>query len=95
MANWIIVDIPKYVINPILSLANSFLLEMLIAKDPSYLSLQYFMYSVTVACHLTLCSNNMGTHNERIIDSEFLSASTILLYMYQPKNVYLILIVSF
>ena len=62
---------------------------MVIAKDPSYLSLQYFMYSVTVACHLTLCSNNMGTHNERIIDSEFLSASTILLYMYQPKNVYL------
>ena len=78
-------------INLILSLANSFLLEMVIAKDP----LQYFMYSVTVACHLTLCSNNMGTHNERIIDSEFLSASTILLYMYQPKNVYLILIVSF
>ena len=73
----------------ILSLANSFLLEMVIAKDPSYLSLQYFMYSVTVACHLTLCSNNMGTH------SEFLSASIILLYMYQPKNVYLILIVSF
>ena len=78
-------------INLILSLAN---LEIVIAKDPSYLSLQYFMYSVTVACHLT-CSNNMGTHNERIIDSEFLSASTILLYMYQPKNVYLILIVSF
>ena len=82
-------------INLILSLANSFLLEMVIAKDASYLSLQYFMYSVTVACHLTLCSNNMGTHNERIIDSEFLSASIILLYMYQPKNVYLILIVSF
>ena len=78
-------------INLILSLANSFLLEMVIAKDPSYLSLQYFMYSVTVACHLTLCSNNMGTHN----DSEFLSASTILLYMFQPKNVHLILIVSF
>ena len=58
---------------------------MVIAKDPSYLSLQYFMYSVTVACHLTLCSNNMGTHNERIIDSDFLSASIILLYMYQPK----------
>ena len=77
-------------INLILSLANSFLLEMVITKDPSYLSLQYFMHSVTVACHLTLCSNNMGTHNERIIDSEFLSASTILLYMYQPKNVYLI-----
>ena len=73
-------------INLILSLANSFLLEMVIAKDPSYLSLQYFMYSVTVACHLTLCSNNMGTHNERIIDSEFLSASIILLYMYQPKT---------
>ena len=49
------------------------------------------MYSVTVAYHLTLCSNNMGTHNERIIDNEFLSASIILLYMYQPKNVYLIL----
>ena len=44
---------------------------------------------------LTLCSNNMGTHNERIIDSEVLSASIILLYMYQPKTVYLILIVSF
>ena len=82
-------------INLILSLANSFLLEMVIAKDPSYLSLQYFMYSVTVACHLTICSNNMDTHNERIIDSEFLSASIILLYMYQPKTVYLILIVSF
>ena len=53
-------------INLILSLANSFLLEMVIAKDPSYLSLQYFMYSVTVACHLTLCSNNMGTHNEEL-----------------------------
>ena len=77
-------------INLILSLANSFLLEMVIAKDPSYL---FVMYSVTVACHLSLCSNNMGTHNERI--SEFLSASIILLYMYQPKNVYLILIVSF
>ena len=68
---------------------------MMIAKDPSYLSLQYFMYSVAVACHLTLCSNNMGTHNERIIESEFLSVSIILLYMYQSKNVYLILIVSF
>ena len=77
-------------LNLILSLANTFLLEMVIAKDPSYL---FVMYSVTVACHLTLCSNNMGTHNERI--SEFLSASIILLYMYQPKNVYLILIVSF
>ena len=62
---------------------------MVIDKDPSYLSLQYFMYSVTVACHLTLCFN-IGTHNERIIDSEFLSASIILLYIYQPKNVYLI-----
>ena len=59
---------------------------MVIAKDPSYLSLQYF--------HLTLWSNNIGTHNEIIIDNEFLSASIILLYMYQPKNVYLILIVS-
>ena len=49
------------------------------------------MYLVTVACHLTLYYNNMGTHNERIIDSEFLSASIILLYMYQPKNVYLII----
>ena len=56
----------------------------MIAKDPSYISLQYFMYSVIVACHLTLCSNNMGTHNERIIDSEFLSASIILLYSYVP-----------
>ena len=37
---------------------------MVIAKDPSYLSLQYFMYSVTVAYHLTLCSNNIGTQNE-------------------------------
>ena len=46
------------------------------------------MYSVTVADHLALCSNNIGTHNERIIDNEFLSASIILLYMYQPKNVY-------
>ena len=80
-------------INLILSLANSFLLEMVIAKYPSYLSLQYFMYSVTVACHLALCSNNMGTHNERIIDSEFLSASTILLYILltkeiTPKNIF-------
>ena len=25
------------------------------------------MYSVTVAYYLTLCSNNIGTHNERII----------------------------
>ena len=46
------------------TLSISFLLEMVIAKDPSYLSLQYFMYSVTVAYHLTLCSNNIGTHNE-------------------------------
>ena len=30
----------------------------------TYLSLQYFMYSVTVTYHLTLCSNNIGTHNE-------------------------------
>ena len=37
---------------------------MVIAKDPSYLSLQHFMYSVTVAYHLTLCSNNIGTYNE-------------------------------
>ena len=59
---------------------------MEIAKDPSYLSLQYFVYSVTVAYHLTLCSNNRGTHNERIIGNEFLSASNILLYMYQPKT---------
>ena len=58
---------------------------MVIAKDPVYLSLQYFMYSVTVAYHLTLCSNSIGTHNERIIDNQFLSASNILLYMYQPK----------
>ena len=61
------------------------------AKYPSYLSLQYFMYSVTVAYHLTLCSNNIGTHNEGIIDNEFLFGSIILLYMYQPQNV----IVSF
>ena len=54
-------------------------------KITSYLSLQYFMYSVTVAYHLTLCSNNIGMHN-------FLSASIILLYMYQPTNVYLLLI---
>ena len=27
------------------------------------------MYSVTVAYHLTLCSNKIGTHNERIIDT--------------------------
>ena len=53
------------------------------------------MYSVTVAYHLSLCSNNIDTHNERIIDNELMSASIILLYMYQPKNVYLILIVSF
>ena len=89
VVNWIIVDILKYLfINLILSLSISFLLEMVIAKDPSYLSLQYFMYSVTVAYHLTLCSNNIGTHNEIIIDNEFLSASIILLYMYQPKKVY-------
>ena len=60
---------------------------MVIAKDPSYLSLQYFMYSVTVAYRLTLCSNNIGTHNETIINNEFLSASIILLYMYQPKSI--------
>ena len=48
------------------------------------------MYSVTVANHLTLCSNNISTHNDKIIDNEFLSASIILLYMYQPKNAYLI-----
>ena len=44
------------------------------------------MYSVTVVYHLTLCSNNIGTHNEKIVDNEFLSASIILLYMYQPKT---------
>ena len=45
------------------------------------------MCSVTVAYdYLTLCSNNIGTHNERIIVNEFLSASIILLYMYQPKT---------
>ena len=38
------------------------------------------MYSVIVAYHLTLCSNNIGTHNERIIDNEFLSASIIYMY---------------
>ena len=70
------------------ALSISFLLEMVIAKYPGYLSL---LYSVTVAYHLTLCSNNIGTHNETIIDNEFLSASIILLYMYQPKNI----IVSF
>ena len=32
---------------------------------------------------------------ERNIDHEFLSASLILLYMYVPKNLYLILIVHF
>ena len=65
---------------------QTFLLEMVIAKDPSYLSLQYFMFSVTVAYHLTVSSNNIGTHNETIIDNEFLSASIILLFMYQPKT---------
>ena len=60
---------------------------MVNAKYPSDLSLQYFMYSVMVAYHLTSCSNNIGTHNETIIDNEFLSASIILLYMYQPKKV--------
>ena len=74
------------------TLSISFLLEMVIAKYPSYLSLQYFMYSVTVAYNLTLCSNYIGTHNETIIDNEFLSASIILLYMYQPKNICIILI---
>ena len=64
---------------------------MVIAKDPSNLSLQYTMYSVTVAYNLSICSNNIGTHNQTIIDNEFLSASIILLYMYQPKNI----IVSF
>ena len=50
------------------------------------------MCSVTVAYHyLTLCSNNIGTHNERIIENEFLSASIILLYMYQPKTYSIIL----
>ena len=68
------------------TLSISFLLEMVIPKEPSYLSLQYFMYSVTVAYHLTLFYNNIGNHNERIIDNEFLSASIILLYMYQPKT---------
>ena len=48
------------------TLSISFLLEIAIAKDPSYLSLQYFMYSVTVAYHLTLCSNNISTHNDRM-----------------------------
>ena len=55
---------------------------MVIAKDLSYLSLQYFMYSVTVVYHLTLCFINIGTHNETM---NFLSAS-IILYMYQPKT---------
>ena len=35
----------------------------MIAKDPSYLSLQYFMYLVTVACHLTLGVMNRTIHN--------------------------------
>ena len=65
---------------------------MVIAKEPSYLSLHTLC---TVVYHLTLCSNNIGTHNERIINNEFLYASMILLYMYQPKNVCRILIVSF
>ena len=73
------------------TLSISFLLEMVIAKYPSYISLQCFMYSVTVAYNLTLYSNYIGTHNETIIDNEFLSASIILLYMYQPKKI----IVSF
>ena len=42
------------------------------------------MYSVAVAYHITLCSNNIGTHNEIIIDNELLSASII--YMYQPEK---------
>ena len=88
VANWIIVDILKYLYIITGKLLASYL-EMVIA---SYLSLQYIMHSVTVAYHLTLCSNNIGTHNDRIIDNEFLSASIILLYMYQPKK-YLILIV--
>ena len=33
------------------TLSISLLLEIVIAKYPSYLSLQYFMYSVTVAYH--------------------------------------------
>ena len=88
MVNWSKVDILKTLYYHWQALSISFLLEMVIAKYPSYLSLQYFMYSVTVT--YTLCSNNIGTHNETIIDNEFLSASIILLYMYQPKNVILI-----
>ena len=39
---------------------------MVIAKDPSYLSLQYFMYSVTVVYHLTLCSLTEAVVNRTI-----------------------------
>ena len=60
------------------TLSISFLLEVVIAKDPSYLSLQYLMYSVTVAYHLTLCSNNIGTHNETINSCLLLSFFCIL-----------------
>ena len=45
VTNWIIVSI--FFIHLILSLANSFLLEMMIAKD-HYRSLQYFTYSVSI-----------------------------------------------
>ena len=60
---------------------------MVIAKDPSYLSLTILFVLSSVAYHFTLCSNTIGTHNETIIDNEYLSASIILLYMYQPKRI--------
>ena len=47
-------------INLILSLANSFLLEMVIAKDPSYLSLQYFMYSSHSSLSLPARASEQG-----------------------------------
>ena len=54
VANWIVVDILKYLYLPLLiSLANSFLLEMGIAKDPSYLS------AIHVLSHSSLSFNFM------------------------------------
>ena len=51
VANWIISRYSEVslAINLLLSLAKSSLFEIVIAKDPSYLSLQYFMSSVIVA----------------------------------------------
>ena len=69
---------------------------MVVAKDPIAISLSAILYVLSYSSyHLTLCSNNISTQNEIIIDNKFLSGSIILLYMYQHKNVHLILIVSF